>query len=179
MGKTLSAFSLSPHRLRRERAHVNPIAAFTFLLSLLTLLPVKAAFAASTVTVSVQQSNSGSPAQTVTCALNAKCVLPFTLNAGQADAQSINIQIAYVPLIVAFRFQGSNGYFYTGDAGNKGGLYTVQWAKPIEGNVASPYQVVLIPPTRQTGALPVLNIGQDAASYAPVATLGITLTQVP
>ena len=172
MGKALSAFLLSPHRLRRERPHVNHIAAFTFLLSLLTLLPAKAAFAAS-VTVSVQQSNSGSPAQTVTCALNAKCVLPFKLNAGQADAQSINIQIAYVLHIAAFQVQDPNGYFYISGSGNKSGIYTAAWAEPVRDNTTTTYQGALIPPKRLK-ELPILHTTQ-----APIAILDVTVTQVP
>jgi hypothetical protein len=139
---------------------------------------------AESLTVKVAQVNPASGTQQVTCTYRQKCSLQLPINKGQADAQTLDVRIQYLPSKMIFQFEGKDGFFYAADQDVKDGVYSVFWPQNTpDDKPSATYHVTLFGPAvlhPETSLM--LRMADEAArqaEHAPIATLEITATSVP
>src|ERR1035437_8425487 len=153
----LPGITLRKSNRMKNTTHTIPV----LLLTLLVALPFKAVFAGS-LTVAVRQVGPNGMVQTVTCAvMQPKCFLPIDINVGQPTAQSLNIHVGYMSGKLVLTFQTPDGYFYTGDTGDKNGLYSTWWVRPVSDSAT--YSIILVKPLVQNYLkTPILDAPHEA-----------------
>jgi hypothetical protein len=140
------------------------------------------AFSASLI-VTIKQINPEGGIQQVTCVARQKCVLPLLIQTHQAQQETLNLTLGFVPGSLFAVFQTAKGYLYADDKGDTNGAYNAIWHKGVPIDKPSTYDITLfLPAMPQVGVASILGVAHEAALHvihAPVADLEITTQPVP
>jgi hypothetical protein len=142
---------------------------------LLVSLHSGAAFSAS-LAVKIRQLNPDGQIQQVTCVNHQQCILQLGIRTAQAQTETLNVHVLFVPGNVLLEFETPKGYLYAGPktAAAKHVDYRTIWRNTSALNKPFADDVTLFLPLVAHPAAPRLNVAQQ-----PVADLEVTTEQVP
>jgi hypothetical protein len=168
--------------LARERGRLFRLLLLPFLFAFASIH--SGAASAASLTVKIRQLDPAGNVQQVTCAPNAKCLLPVDIQTKQGKKETLTLHVLFIPGGAMFEFQTPDGYLYAWDKKpGKDALYETLWHIAAAANNPATYDVTLfLPAVPVAPEARILHVAQETAqkvSHAPVADLEITVEAAP